>query len=158
MGKPKHGPIFENRQKSRLLYRKRIRDGKLLEKSSFSDNLHSSLASKNNVDFWKLWKDKFDKSALKVVVENSCDPDIVVSHFAEYFRDIGNPPRDKDDDKIDHEFTSSIDHYSTGNMESITAETVGNVINKLHKGKSPGSDQLTPDHFLNCHDNQFYFV
>jgi hypothetical protein len=59
-GKPRQGPIFEKRQKCRLLYRSKLRNNQELELSSYSNDLHDALLAKNGKTFWKCWNSKFE--------------------------------------------------------------------------------------------------
>ena len=52
-GKPRNGPIFINRQSSRLLYRKRLREHKQMDTQAYSNDLHEALLLKNNTAFGK---------------------------------------------------------------------------------------------------------
>ena len=42
-GKPRHGPIFDKRQSSCLLYRNKIRVNQSLSKTCYSNDLHDAL-------------------------------------------------------------------------------------------------------------------
>ena len=58
-GKPRNGPIFEKRQSSRLLYRKKFRENQSLTKEFYSNDLHDALLKKNGKSFWNCWSSKF---------------------------------------------------------------------------------------------------
>ena len=50
-GKPRHGPIFDNRQKARLQYRNRIREGKRINDQFYTNELHDGLLRKDGPAF-----------------------------------------------------------------------------------------------------------
>ena len=84
-GKPRNGPIFINRQSSRLLYRKRLREHKQMDTQAYSNDLHKALLLKNTV-FWKTWRSKFNKSVTCGQVDGSVDPQVIADNFVSHFR------------------------------------------------------------------------
>jgi hypothetical protein len=57
-GKPRHGPIYENRTKIKLKYKLEIKQTKTNAQNKISNDLQESLMNKNQVEFWKTWKNK----------------------------------------------------------------------------------------------------
>jgi len=45
-GRPRHGHLFDKRQKCRLLYRRRIREGQRTETERYTNDLHEELLKK----------------------------------------------------------------------------------------------------------------
>jgi len=55
LGKPRCGEIFDKSRASKLLYKQRIREFQRHEASSYTNDLHESLLSKDGPCFWKCW-------------------------------------------------------------------------------------------------------
>jgi len=51
-----------------------LREAKKLEKQAYSDELHNSLVSRDNVKFWKAWRSHFGKVDRKFIIDKCCDP------------------------------------------------------------------------------------
>ena len=64
-GRPRHGPIFDNRQSHRMVYRKRLREEQRNETQAYTNELHEALMLKNGSAFWKCWRSKFNISTRK---------------------------------------------------------------------------------------------
>ena len=84
-GKPRHGPIFDKRQASRLQYRKKIRENQSLLKTSYSNDLHAALLKKNGKNFWNCWNSKFESHIKCGEVEGSVDANIIAEKFSDHF-------------------------------------------------------------------------
>jgi len=86
-GKPRSkGPIFTNRQSSRLLYRKCLREHQKIDTQTYSNDLHEALLAKNNIAFWKIWRSKCNKSARYGQVDGCVDADAMADKFVSHFR------------------------------------------------------------------------
>lgn len=59
-GKPRYGAIHAKYKQDKLLYKKRIRQDRVQETSSFTNELHDALLHKSGRDFWKKWNSKFE--------------------------------------------------------------------------------------------------
>ena len=87
-GKPRHGTIFEKRQRCRLQYRKRIRDSEKMAISSYSNDLHEALLKKNGTLFWKCWNSKFNTNRKCEEVDGCTDPVVIADKFNRYFSEL----------------------------------------------------------------------
>ena len=54
-------------KKDKLLYKKRIREERVAETCSFTNDLHDALLGKSGQDFWKMWKSKFSSNSADIV-------------------------------------------------------------------------------------------
>ena len=79
-GKPRSGLIFTNRQRSRMQYRKRLRECEQQSTLSYNNDLHEALLHKNGVAFSKCWRAKFESSSKCVEVDNCVGFDVVVNN------------------------------------------------------------------------------
>jgi len=53
VGKPRSGPIFTNRQRSRLDYRRLIKERQQSPTLCYTNDLHEAFLNKNGTAFWK---------------------------------------------------------------------------------------------------------
>ena len=152
-GKPRFGPLFDRRHKARLEYIRKVREGKRLEKHSYTDGLNDAFLGKNNIAFWKAWRSRFGSRAGKVVVEGSCDPAVVANKFACFFKEIGNPPVNDRENALIEDYDIMRRSYVANDFipDLISVEMLGDLIGKLCKGKSSGPDGISNEHVLHCH-------
>jgi Reverse transcriptase (RNA-dependent DNA polymerase) len=153
-GKPRQGPIFEKRQKCRLLYRKKIRDNQAQELTTYSNDLHDALLAKRGTVFWKCWNSKFEQNKNCDEVDGSVDANIIADKFATFFSE-SYQANDADRASILYnEYVNQRAKYSGFTLQStelFDAELMGIVIDKLSCGKAAGLDSLTAEHLKNCH-------
>jgi len=153
-GKPRSGPIFNNRQKSRIQYRKRLRECEQQSTLSYSNDLHDALLNKNGAAFWKCWHSKFKGSTKCVEVDNCVDPDVIVKNFASYFAEVYTHNNTARANQIVQDYLSMRSDYCgfpLTDEHTIDAELVGSVISQLHTGKAPDIAGLTSEHLLYSH-------
>ena len=55
----KQGDVFMEKQKAKLLYKKRIADNKKLGLDVISDSLQNKLMDSDQISFWKIRRKKF---------------------------------------------------------------------------------------------------
>src|ERR1043165_588375 len=87
-GKPKFGPIYDDKTRCKLNYKLFIKNKKEIETSQISNSLHDALSSKDNKAFWKIWKNKFkgkDKNSCSI--DSSNDEKSIAKQFAKSFCD-----------------------------------------------------------------------
>ena len=58
-GKPHSGLLFEKKCKAKFEYKLGLKKHRNEESTSVSNNLHDALIKKDNMTFWKMWKNKF---------------------------------------------------------------------------------------------------
>ena len=96
-GKPRHGPIFDKRQSSRLEYRRRIRETQNTATESYTNDLHEALLQNNQTAFWNCWHSKIDSKYQRKCheIEGSVDSGIIVNKFVQHFSNSfsGNDPQ-----------------------------------------------------------------
>ena len=66
--KPRHGPIFDRRQRCKSVYRKRIRERDKSTLTSYTNDLHKCFfkQNENGSTFWKCWNSKFESRNTRV--------------------------------------------------------------------------------------------
>jgi len=77
-GKPRSGPIFNDRQSCR----KRLRDEQRNETSSYTNALHDALIRKKGPTFWKCWRSKFTTSSRCMEVDGCTDSAVIADNFS----------------------------------------------------------------------------
>jgi len=153
-GKPRHGPLFDKRQKCRLAYRKRIREGQKLSLTSYTNDLNDALMQKNGHDFWKCWRSKFESSNVCQQVDGCVDSDKIADKFAQHFAKSYTCNDDARAADLKAEFLQQrINYCGTALTDAslFDCELVGNVIAELKRGKAAGLDNLSAEHLINSH-------
>ena len=152
--KPRSGLIFNNRQRSRMQYRKRLRECEQQSTLSYTNDLHEALLRKNGVSFWKCWRAKFECSSKCVEVDNCVDSDVVVDKFASHFSAAYTPNGVVKADKILENYSRIRVGYCglpMTNGQVIDTELVSSVISRLQGGKAPDIAGLTSEHLVYSH-------
>jgi len=111
VGKPRSGPLFNNRQRACLLYRQRIREGKRSEDLIYMNELNDALIKKNGPAFWKCWKSKFEHSNKCLEVDGCVDADIVANKFVEYFATCYSCYNISQSETLRNEYTTMREKY-----------------------------------------------
>ena len=154
-GKPKHGNIFLQYKKDKLLYKKRIREERINETSSLTNDLHEALLNKNGQDFWKAWKSKFESKASDIIqVDGTADVLLIVDNFAKYFESCCMPFNNKRNDELQAQYNERRADYvgcPINNNQQIDVELLSNLIASMKKGKAAGLDELSCEHLMYCH-------
>ena len=153
-GKPRSGLIFTNRQRSRMQYRKRLRECEQQSTLSYTNDLHEALLRKNGVAFWKCWRAKFESSSKCVEVDKCVDFDVVVNKFASHFSAAYTPNNAVKADKIRDDYSRMRVGYCglpITDEQVISTELVSSAISRLHGGKAPDIAGLTSEHLAYSH-------
>ena len=153
-GKPKHGPIFDKRQSSRLLYRKRLREGQRIETESYSNALHEALLLKNGNKFWRCWRSKFESRNKCSEVDHCVDPYVITEKFASHFSQSFSCNNSNRMTELHDEYNRLRgDYYGLPLSDDINFDTelVSKVILNLERGKAADIVGLSAEHLLFCH-------
>jgi len=153
-GKPRSGPLYQQRQSSRLQYRKRLREEQKSESMVYTNDLHEALLDKKGNEFWKCWRSKFEHYSGCKEVDGSTDSNTIVNKFAHYFSttySCNNPNRAY---SLQQEFETVRANYCGFPINeelSFDTELVSKTINNLKRGKAPDIEGLTAEHLLCSH-------
>ena len=117
--------------------------------------MHEELASKNNIAFWKTWKNKVNSNqSAKIRLEDNPSPAVAADKFANYFEGVCSPnTSDFNITKID-EFKEKLERYSGSpytTKYNMTVQLIELSLNKMKIGKSPGFDNITTEHVMHSH-------
>jgi hypothetical protein len=153
-GKPRHGPIFDKRQSTRLAYRTRIRACEGFSAESYSNDLHEALMKKDGARFWKCWRSKFESRNYCDQVNGYVDNNIIVDKFADHFQKAYSFANISRANLLKSEYLRARYCYSGLPMLDeylFDTELISKTLDNLKRGKAPGPDCLTAEHFLYCH-------
>ena len=154
-GKPRHGPIFTNRQSHRMNYRKRLREEQRNETRAYTNELHDALMLKNGPAFWKCWRSKFNIHSRGIdQVDGRCDKTGIAENFASYFNTIYSCNNATQAAKLMEEYNELRDGYSglpTPCALDFDTELVSSELSKLKRGKAADITDLTAEHLLFSH-------
>ena len=153
-GKPRSGQIFDNRQKSRLVYRKRIRECERSSSFTYTNELHEALLKKNGPAFWKCWRANFEPASKCVEVESSVNPDVIVQKFVSHFSSAYTPNDAERSKMLRSEYErlrASYSGFPLTDDHVIDTELVSNVVSGLHTGKAVDIAGLTAEHLIYSH-------
>jgi hypothetical protein len=152
-GKPRSGPIWERRNKCRLLYRKAIREKRRDSELVYTNRLHDYLMNKDCNGFWRSWKAKFVSKVVNISVDGLCDDREIACHFGRYFEGIQNPPTNSRDSELLNEYVRMRAACDTScNWHGvIDTGMLDRFVQDLKLGKSPGPDAISNEHIKFAH-------
>jgi hypothetical protein len=156
-GRPTHGTVFMEKQKAKLLYKKRIAENKKKCEDNISESLQNKMLDSDQISFWKIWKKEFGlKSKNSVCIDGLSDDTCIANHFADTF---ASTCRTSDRYKINAEnerttFIRRLVNYRGASFDSeevCNIENIEKAVDKLNNGKAAGYDLLTAEHLKYCH-------
>ena len=153
-GKPRSGLVFNNRQRSRLQYRKLIKEYQQAPTSSYTNDLHEALLKKNGTAFWKCWQSNCEPSFKCYKVENCVDPDVIVSKFAVHFSRACSANDESKEKLLYNNYCDMRANYSGLPLQerhAIDTELVSSVISRLQRGKAADNDGVSAEHLMYSH-------
>mgnify|MGYP003548044947 FL=1 len=142
-GKPRTGPVFLERQRCRMRYRKRLRENLSSETTCYTNDLHEALINKNGPTFWNIWHSKFESRSKPSIVEACADPATIAGKFANYFSELYTATNAQRASELLVEYSSIREHYvgtPLSNQYLCDTELVSDVITKLKRGRAAGLD------------------
>ena len=92
-GRPRSGLTNNERLKVKAAYKREIRQAQRKPKQACWNKIHSSMVTKDTINFWKSWKIMYNKkqSCLHPVVNGVSDKNAIRSTFAEHFSKVSKP-------------------------------------------------------------------
>ena len=87
-GKPLHGPVFDYKIKSKLLYKRALRKSKLESRAKRESKMHDDLTSKNDISFWKSWRSFQGKLAPSPNIDGFINDGDIANHFASHYKKV----------------------------------------------------------------------
>ena len=158
-GKPRGGPIFDARNEAKKKYRNHIKDSKKLAKNNISSLLQDKLCCKNKVEFWKNWKNKFNKKNNNTTMDGLPNNVSIADHLADTFEKICQPHTKTRDQFFHNSYTQKILDYDSPLLDNtFDINIISLAINNIKTGKSPGFDGITIEFFHHAHPSVILFM
>ena len=155
IGCPRNNSLINcERIKAKYVYKLAIRDAKILEAKSKSEQINSSLADKNPSAFWKCWNFNYNKNnnnSIPPIIDNLSDPSQIANSFKSYYSSIfvnSSLNREAVSEYID----LSLNQPSSNNIPSpIDIQEIESAVKRLSLNKATDPDGLTSEHIVNSH-------
>ena len=120
-----------------------------------TNDLHEALLNKEGNAFWKCWKSKFGQSnQAPRQVDGIADPSSIAEYFAGHFSRVFDDASGLESDRLRCIYDETRSKYCGRPVTAdyvIDAALVECVINKLHRGKAAGLDEITAEHLKHSH-------
>ena len=154
-GKPRSGPIFDAYRKSKLNYKKEIRQRERQESLEYTNELHEALLNKQGPAFWKVWRSKFETNkGWSRPIDGASTTEETLRRFVEYFKQTGCSLTVAGNEVLRDKYANRRENY-IGTCHNVDFEfsvhLVENTIINMKRGKAPGLDGLTAEHLQHCH-------
>ena len=156
-GKPRNGPIQQERLRVRALYRKALRIAQRAPKQEAWNRLHGSMASNDTDKFWKSWRSLYskNKSHFSPVVDGKTSKKEIANSFCQCFQKNALPNDaqkvNEMNNKFDHAYENLQSSHSSNcrcDSYNITLENVVDAIHSLKMGKSLDDNGISAEHIL----------
>lgn len=146
MGKPRSGPICELMRRSRLRFKYAFRQCKRQEKVERANAMAKDLESKDLRSFWnKVTQLQNKKLPIPTHVNGSHGEQDITHMWKDHYETIMNCVNND----VNKSFVlSSIDKLCNTDRIVVTATQVKDALKDVKKGKSPGLDGLSAEHFI----------
>jgi len=146
--------FFDKRQKARLQYRNRIREGKRTNDRFYTNELHDALLRKDGPSFWKCWRSKFTSNNKCLEVEGHVDADTIAEKFVQHFSKCYSCNNEKQRDTLREDYCNLRVNYTgftVSDQLAFNTELVSKIIHELKGGKAADIDGLTSEHLSFSH-------
>ena len=154
VGKPRSGQIFNKRQTCRARYRKRLREYERASTEVYTNDLHEALLRKNNTDFWKCWRSKFEYMNICQQVDSCVDPDIIAGKFRDYFLKAYTCNNVSTAMELKKEYSDMRETYCglpVFDNNYFDTEIISKTILDMRRGKAADIDGLSVEHLQYSH-------
>ena len=154
-GRPRSGPIFQQRNRDKREYRAAIRRNEANSVERYSNDLHEALLRKRGDQFWKCWNSKFEsKSGRPISINGQSDPSKIVNLFAEHFSKTCDLPHSAEASNLRRLYQNKRSTYNGAPLDEhyrFDVELVEQMLAKMKRGKAAGLDGLTVEHLTHSH-------
>ncbi|XP_059045272.1 uncharacterized protein LOC131841057 [Achroia grisella] len=138
-GQPRYGPLFVNMRQKSKFFEQKLKYCQNNAEQIKLNILSAEHKGKNFIKFWNLAKKLSPKPSVPVSVNSLSDPKDIADLFKNHF-------------KIDPVLQSRVRSDCPGSAKSgvpvhFSTEEIKHVINSMTRGKSPGHDSLSIEHF-----------
>ena len=153
-GRQRNGPIHAKYRQDKLLYKKRIKEERAQETSSYTNDLHDALMHKSGSEFWKNWNSKFENKTSRIIqVGGTADSSAIINSFAKHFEQACSPFSAARNAELKAKYLEMRSNYSTIPLtgDVFPVELVESLVSKMKNGKAAGLDELTSEHLKHSH-------
>ena len=158
-GKPGSGATNAERVRVRTEYRKAIKIAQRSPIQTCWNRLHGALAQKNTTQFWKSWKQIYNKnkSHLHSVVNGVTDTNEIIESFSSHFVKVSQPNNEESVKNLNDRFQSAYQEASSSHSENcdcnshaVSLQAVLDAVFKMKKGKCSDDEKVSAEHFFNA--------
>lgn len=154
-GKPRHGAIYSQYKRDKLIYKKRIREEQSAETKSYTNDLHDALMRKSSQGFWKTWNSKFGKNTHKIIqVDGNADSQVIADNFAIHFEVNCSPLSTERNVELKAKYKERRTFYQGSSIlqsQLFDTELISKLVEGLALGKAAGVDTLSSEHMKFSH-------
>ena len=158
-GRPRQGPINDERLRVRGSYQQAIRAAQRAPKQAAWDRLHSALSDSDTQTFWGTWRRLYNanKSPFAPVVNGCSSKTDIANVFMHNFKSNSTPNNRDNVDRLDSRFTSAYSAYVNKHNASCDCKSsyfmlpdVIEALSSLKKGKSADESLISAEHLHNA--------
>jgi len=120
----------------------------------YTNDLHDALLRKDQSNFWKCWRSKFESSNDCQQVDGCVDAETIVGNFRDYFLQSYTCNNARRAMQLKEEYLAIRESYCgfpIVDNEYFNTEMVSRIIVDMKKGKAPDLDGLTAEHLQYSH-------
>ena len=153
---PKHGIIFDNMKITRAHFKLLLRQCKQAKDSKVADSLASKFLHKNKKSFWSEVK-KITYKANDIIatdINGVSGENEICDMWKNHFRSLLNSSRDNSNKPVVEDYVNN----NCNTYDPFVMDDVLSAIQGLKKGKTPGSDGLSGEHFIYAHDSLYVHI
>lgn len=135
-GKPRHGPVYEQKRVTNAQYKYAIRFITKNERAMRADSMARKLSCNNTCDFWKEVKTRTaSKTSLPCAIDGTSGTDNILELWRQHYSRLFNC--------VQSEIcmVNDVDH-----VDIIMAHEVLKAVTKLSKNKASGQDGVSAEH------------
>ncbi|XP_037866696.2 uncharacterized protein LOC119628475 [Bombyx mori] len=141
-GKPRKGTVYRDMVESRKIFKKQLKFCQNHQEQIKMNILATKHEQKDFRGFWKQTRRLSPKAGIPVSIDGECEPVRIANLFRNHFRvqSPGQLSRGADAGVVDPSRPSHV-------PPRITTKEITKIIMNMTKGKSPGHDHLSIEHF-----------
>ena len=157
-GKPRSGPTNDERLRVRAAYKRAIKLAQKKPNQTSWNRLHSTLLSKSTTEFWKQWKQLYNKnqSDLHPVVNGVTSKSEIADSFKSHFVKVSLPNDQQQVDHLEQNFRvqhqAAISSHTNCDCAShhISLKDVIDAVFSMKKGKCCDDSAIHAEHIFNA--------
>lgn len=151
-GKPRQGPIHSERLQVRASYKRAIRAAQRAPKQAAWDRLHSALAQKNTNEFWKVWRNTYNKNKNNCpsVVDGVSSKQGIANLFMNSFKQNSTPNNKDNVENLNKDFETKYKEYIENHRSDCDCKSnymslneIIDALSLMKRGKSADEDSIS---------------